>query len=291
MNGKVPALFLKYRIIEQNTQLTIYKEEIQTLSNLFQIEEYLKKPQLYEKHREFLLPLDLFLKNHKEELEFSISKNERAYQIWNDEKILDNPTCNSMIKQNQLTQKLNYYTTPEPFFDYLHTQKENMTILVIENKDTWYTMRKIMYPLEKECYLLGNKIDVLLYGEGNKITKLEALEEYEKEIIQKNCKFLYWGDLDYTGIDLYERVVKQNKNTNIQLFQQIYKLMLGQKEIEELGQIRKKQNTKVNLDVFLKPFDSKSQEKIIKILNQNRYIPQEVINAHTLKQICKEKEN
>lgn len=81
---------------------------------------------------------------YSEELHTPLAKNERAYQIWNDEKILDNSLCKSMIKWNELEKMLNYYLTLEPFFDYLHTKKEKMTMLIIENKDTWYTMRKIM---------------------------------------------------------------------------------------------------------------------------------------------------
>ncbi len=135
---------------------------------------------------------------YSEELHTPLAKNERAYQIWNDEKILDNSLCKSMIKWNELEKMLNYYLTPEPFFDYLHTKKEKMTMLIIENKDTWYTMRKIMNEQKGECYLGSQEIDGLIYGEGNKITKPQALEEYEEKILQRKCQFLYWGDLDYT---------------------------------------------------------------------------------------------
>jgi hypothetical protein len=43
---------------------------------------------------------------------------------------------------------LNYYETPEPFFTYdiAHGDKNTnrRNILVIENKDTWHTLRRIM---------------------------------------------------------------------------------------------------------------------------------------------------
>lgn len=281
---------MKYRIIKQEETNKNYTNEIQTLCNMLNIEEYLKRPNIYEKHRDLLLILNKFLIQNKELLKVQMSKNERAYQIWNDEKILDDSLCKAIIKWNNLEEKLNYYLTPEPFFDYIHTKKEEMNILVIENKDTWYTMRKVMNEVEKECYIENVEIDALLYGEGNKITKPKALEEYEKEVVQRKCNFIYWGDLDYTGIEMFERVIVQNKESNIILFTKIYERMLNIKEIENLGKIKNNQNHNISLDLFLNNFASKEKDKIKTILKNDYYIPQEIINADVLRKICEEKD-
>jgi len=290
MNGKIPSLFLKYKIIKSLEQKTDYAAEIRTLCDLINIEEYLNKQNIYEKHRKLLIPLNAFLVKHRKELDIPISKNERAYQIWNDEKILDNSLCKSIIKWNNLEGKLNYYLTPEPFFDYIHSKKEKMNILIVENKDTWYSLRKVINGLKKDCYLFGIEIDGVLYGEGNKITKEKVLEEYETEVMQRECYFFYWGDLDYTGIDMFERVVSQNKNAQISLFTKIYEMMIDLKDLELLGKIKHKQNDNISLELFIKSFNGSYQEKIKYILNKNCYIPQEIINAAILKNICKEKE-
>lgn len=258
---------------------------------MLNIEEYLKKPKIYEKHRELLKTLNIFLIKNKDKLKIPISKNERAYQIWNDEKILDSSLCKNIIKWNNLEETLNYYLTPEPFFDYIHIKKEKMNILVIENKDTWYTVRKVMNDKHGEFYLGNLEVDVLVYGEGNKITKLNALREYEKQVIQRKCDFYYWGDLDFTGIEMFERVVIQNKEISIKLFSEIYNKMIDIKKIEELGKIKHNQNQNITIDLFLNYFTLEYQEKIKEILSRNRYIPQEIINAEILKNICREKGN
>lgn len=279
---------MKYRIIKDNSINIELKAEIQTLCPLLSIEKYLKNIKTYEKHREIILPLNSFLIKNMKELENPISKNERAYQIWNNEKMLDDNICKSVIKWNELEELLNYYLTPEPFFDYIHRKKEKVNILMIENKDTWYTLRKLITPMNEECYLFNQEIDVLIYGEGNKGTKPFALEEYEKDIIQRKCNFLYWGDLDYTGIELFERIVKQNPNTSILLFTKIYEKMIEAKDINQLGNIRKKQNKQIEKNIFLQSFSKTYQEKIQEILKQDKYIPQEIINANILKNIIKE---
>lgn len=249
---------------------------------MLNIEGYLKRPSVYQKHRELLLVLNDFLIQNKEKLKIPISKNERAYQIWNDEKILDNSVCKNIIKWNKLEGIMNYYLTPEPFFDYIHNKKEEMNILVIENKDTWYSVRKVMNDVKDKCYIVNIEIDGLLYGEGNKITKEKALEEYEKEVMQRKCNFIYWGDLDYAGIEMFERVVTQNKNSNIRLFYEIYIKMINEKQMEKLGKIKKKQNHDINLDLFLNYFSYEYKEKIKLILKNDYYIPQEIINAEVL---------
>lgn len=276
--------------MKSSEQETNYDREIRTLCDLINIEEYLNKPSIYEKHRELLLPLNTFLIKNRKDLDIPISKNERAYQIWNDEKMLDDSLCKSIVKWNRLEEKLNYYLTPEPFFDYIHCKKEKMNILIVENKDTWYSLRKIINSLKNECYLCDIEIDGVLYGEGNKITKEKALEEYENEVIQRKCSFLYWGDLDYTGIEIYERVVNQNKNAEISLFTKIYEIMIDAKDLDLLGKIKHNQNNNISLELFIDSFDKKYQERIKYMLNKNSYIPQEIINAAILKNICKEKE-
>ena len=290
MNGKIPSLFLKYKIVKLVKQEINYDSEIRTLCDLINIEKYLNKPKIYERHRDLLIPLNTFLVKNKKELEIPVSKNERAYQIWNDEKILDDSLCKSIVRWNNLEEKLNYYLTPEPFFDYIHCKKEEMNILIVENKDTWYSLRKTISSLETECYLCEIEIDGVVYGEGNKITKKEALEEYETEVIQRKCSFFYWGDLDYTGIEMFERVFSQNKNAQISLFTKIYEMMIDLKDLDLLGKIKHNQNDNVPLELFMQSFNENYQEKIRYILNKNCYIPQEIINATILKNICKEKE-
>ncbi len=162
-----------------------------------------------------------------------------------------------------------------------------MNILIIENKDTWYSVRKVINEIQKEIYIGNTRIDAILYGEGNKITKEKALEEYEKEIIQRKCNFIYWGDLDYTGIEMFQRTVIQNKNSSICLFFEIYEKMLDTKEIQQLGKIKNRQNTNINIDLFLSFFTTTYKEKIKLILNKNRYIPQEIINAEILRKLLR----
>ena len=286
-NGKIPSLFMKYRIIKNKETEEETIKEIKHLSPELKIEKYLNHKETYKKQRKEIKKLDEFLKSKKEKLQTKISKNERAYQIWGYEKMLDTQIGKSIINFNELEEKLNFYLTPEPFFDYILEQKEKMTILIIENKDTWYTLRKIAKDNKmRTIKILGTPIDGLIYGEGNKITKPNALEDYEKEMLDTQAKFIYWGDLDFTGIDMFERVKKSNKKANIKLFTSIYEKMVELAENKDLQEIHKEQNKNINLNEFLYNFEKQeTQEQIKQILEANRYIPQEILNYEELKKI------
>ena len=288
-NGKIPSLFLKYKVLITDNKNVEFENEIKHLSSEFEISKYLSNIEIYKKHREELLVLDEFFKKDSDKLNIKISKNERAYQVWGYEKMLDTSTLRYIIKINNLEEKLNYYLTPEPFFDYIPKIKDNMTILIVENKDSWYTLRKIFMQNNSskndEIFgidMLGTAIDGLLYGEGNKITKPNAIEDYEKQMLNKKTNFLYWGDLDFTGIDMFQRVKKQNEKSNIKLFTRIYEKMIDISEIQNLSKIRNKQNKNINLEDFLDNFSKEYIEKINLILSKNLYIPQEVLNYEVL---------
>ena len=286
LNGKIPSLYLKYKIIEDEGKKITLENEIKSLSPYLAINKYLKNMEKYMEHREVLLELDYFLKHSFDKLKIKLSKNERAFQIWGYEKMLDSSLTKSVISYNDLSDMLNYYLTPEPFFDYIPSIKSNMNILIIENKDTWYTLRKLMSENNnKSINLLGIMIDGLLYGEGNKITKENAIWEYEHDVINEKINFYYWGDIDFSGIDLFERVKKANVSCNINLFSNVYVKMVELSENIELKNILKNQH-KFDYTNFLNELKNEKISIAIKnILELNKYIPQEILNYAELKKI------
>ena len=184
-NGRLPPLFNRYRIIKPEEDYTISLESIRRLNPLLNLAGYLQRPELYKKHIEFVEGISKYLWFAQDLLDRPMSRKERSFSVWGREKFLDEHLAlvREVLKYNHLEEDfLNYYDTPEPFFEYHHSQAEQMTVLVIENKDTWYTFRKLMQATGNNN-IAGTVINVLLYGEGNKITKKGALEEYQATML------------------------------------------------------------------------------------------------------------
>ncbi|MBQ3666171.1 MAG: hypothetical protein II919_08720 [Lachnospiraceae bacterium] len=143
-NGKKPALPMKYWWIEEDEDYSELMEEIKyRLSPDIQIEFYLKKPEVYKKEREFVLMLSEYLTHHKDRLDILISMNERSYDIWKREKFLSKEQGKTILSHCGIDwEYLNYYETSEPLAYYSATKSTPQNILVVENLDTFYSMRK-----------------------------------------------------------------------------------------------------------------------------------------------------
>jgi hypothetical protein len=286
-NGKkTNTLYNKYKLLLPQEDYSDIIEEIKLLSSEFNHQAYLDKPKEFVKYRIEIKALDEFFKKRKNELQVPVSINERSFQIWGREKLLkDENVIQRIFAFNNLAlEMLNFYETPEPFFEYIHNYEHHMDILIIENKDTWYSMRKFMK--DKNGFKFVNNYNALLYGEGKKVIRNNNMLSYYDREIMKGCSntYHYFGDLDYEGIGIFLNLKKLYPDLNIALEVKFYELMLN---ICEPGKLPYTKDGQVEFDIsdFLEEFDSEHQAKIIDILGSGRYIPQEIINYKVLNEI------
>ena len=183
---------------------------------------------------------------------------------------------------------LNFYDTPEPFFEYVHSHSREMTALILENKDTWFSFRKLMQATGKSR-IAGTEVNLLLYGEGNKITKKAALTDYVQGMLRgqvgQTIRFLYFGDLDREGIRLFFRTREANPGLSIQPFAPLYQLMLKLAEGREMPESQDKRDIPVDTEQFARLLGNEEADAIRRLWDHDRYIPQEIINYQVLSDI------
>ena len=288
-NGMTPPLYKRYRIIKEEPNYTDKIHKIRKLHSVFNIEGYLNQLAKYVEHEVWLDVLDRFIKQSSDVLNMPMSINERSFQIFSREKALkDDKSLISVLNFNPgLREMLNYYMTPEPFFAHNITSinvndNSKLNILIIENKDTWYTLRKVMNPDNNN--LFGVQFHVFIYGEGKKITRItNSLTDYNKLTYSNNnnrCTYYYFGDLDYEGIGIYEDLKSRNSGLDIKLMVPLYIMMLSKSDGEDIDLPETKENqVRRGLGAFLSSFEPSLHYKITNILNSNRYIPQEILNC------------
>lgn len=282
-NGRRPALYNKYRILKPVSDYSSVLEDIKLLHPKFNHSKYAKQPEMYIKYREEINLLSNFLWQNEELLENQMSINERSFQIWGIEKLLKEKTViNSIFHYNDWDLSLlNFYETPEPFFEYNFANENEMNILIIENKDTWFSIRKIMR--EDGLNHLFRKYHILLYGEGKKIiSRNNRLKEYDQLLKGSTNTYYYFGDLDYEGIEIYQTLLFNNKDLSINLCTELYSWMVQEAKKYILPKTKSGQR-KVDIHEFLKDFDEVESEDIKNILNNGLYIPQEILNKPLFK--------
>ena len=282
-NGLIPPLQRKYRILHPEIDLRDEGNEIMLLSPLLQISGYLKNRALYRKHRDILLPLSAFLKTRQDTLRSPMSKNERAYAIWRNEKALDDSHYQSVLRYNQLEPFLHSYQTPEPFFDYFCAPAESGDILILENKDIWYTLRKLLIQAPEKRRLFGLTLDGILYGEGKKVARPGALTEYAA-LSGSRQRYWYCGDIDLEGFSIFEAVCRANPDLPISLFAAGYHAMVQRGLEEGIAPCPKQQESPGDLDGVLSGCLPEDQAAIKLLLGRGGYIPQECLNYPFLRE-------
>ena len=285
-NGKKPTLYKRYRIVYEEEDLSGYIDELDyKLVSRFNISYYKKNIKKYIEHRKYILLLNSFIKNNEEMLRIPLSMNERSFQIWGREKFLQKEEGKLILKNLGIDLKyLNYYDTSEPLAYYSRSKKSPQNILIVENKDTYYTIRK--YLINSSSTILGVDIDTVIYGGGKGIIK--AFNDYEISVedylSNKDNTIYYFGDLDYEGILIYEGLfTKYREIYSIKLFVNGYIKML--EKVDRLNIIlpltKEGQNRNIS-NYFIDSFSENYRNTIIKILDDNYYIPQEIINISDL---------
>lgn len=275
-NGKRPSLYNTYTIIREKEENPEWIDELRYLSTKLDNNYYIKHLRQYAKVREYVLLINRYMETQSECLEWEESVNERSFEIFQREKFIAEEGGKTLLKNLNLTfEQLNIYETSEPLAYYSKEKSIPQNIVFIENKDTFYSMRK--YLLEGNSTIFGQKIGTLIYGGGKRI--LRSLKDFhvsaEPYMLDERNEYLYFGDLDYEGIGIYEALYEEMKSERIvRPFVEAYIRMIEKTEHMELPMTKKGQN-RTSLGIFEGFFNQTELEKIHTILQSDRYIPQE----------------
>lgn len=288
-NGRKPALpvmFWKYE--DEKDYTDIYKELDFGIHPLVNTEYYRKHPEKYEEDAGKVRLLSNYLKDNSSLLSVEETMNERSFEIFKKEKFFQKEGgikfCEKLgIDRN----KLNYYETSEPLSYYSHSKDFPQNILIIENKDTFYDIRRHLRINEAD--VLGIRFNTLIYGAGKGIWN--SFADYAsgaESYFKAGNELLYFGDIDYEGIIIYEHLVKKQwkcgtgEIIDIKPFVRAYESMLDKAEkmgFSNMPFTKEKQNSNIE-NIFLDYFSENRKAQILNLLKEGKYIPQEILNEH-----------
>lgn len=284
LNGKKPALYKEYWVIEKKKDYSAFIEELSyQYVPAISTDYYLHHLQEYQEDREWLLLLNEYLKKYQKQLETPLAMNERSFAIWYREKFIKEEQGKKILKRCGISiDMLNLYETTEPLAYYVHTRTTPQNMLILENKDTFYSMRKLLMAGREE--ILSIKIGTLIYGAGKGV--LRSFQDFaicgEPYMREKGNELYYLGDLDYEGILIYERLAKLFEEfCEIRPFCQGYMRMYEkacQIGLDKLPFTKEGQNQNIGTK-FWSYFRSEQVDNMQALLKGKRYIPQEILNV------------
>lgn len=286
LNGKNPPLYNRYNIHQEKRDYSYYEDELKhRLNYQLNTNYYIKHMEQYEEDREYIIKLSNFLNKDSALLDIQVSENERSFQIWSREKYLKSEGGKRLLSNLEIsTDRLNIYPTTEPLAYYSVHKNTPQNILILENKDTFYTIRQ--YLIKGNTGIFGEDIATVMYGRGKDIWK--TFKDFslcmEPYLICRENDILYLGDIDYEGILIYEQLYKSFRESFlVKPFVQAYYYMVDKyiKNNIILPVSKEGQNKNIE-DIFLNSFSEEYRTKIMDILLAGRYIPQEIINLGDL---------
>lgn len=278
-NGRNPLLYNRYRIVmpdrdkKQISQEVMH--ELQSLHPKLDKGFYFNNPASYKEDNNYVLMLSQYFldSSQSKSLKYRCTMNERSFEILNDEKFLESRGKVILRRLGLSLQDLNCYKTLEAFFYILFEPKDRLNVLIIENKDTFYSVLKYLERKpDKELY--GINMDMLIYGEGKKIVNSFSFLN-EVTMGTPVDRVYYFGDLDFEGIGIFNSLASKYGKHLIVPHINLYKELI---RAARKPPVLKTNQSGTYLELFLMYFDEQIKEKITEILYNGKYIPQEAVN-------------
>lgn len=208
LNGKTPALHQSYWIVEAAPDYGRQMEELKfEMVPTIRTDYYLAHMDVYLAEEKWVKLLNSFFLEYGGRRLEPVSLNERSFQIWGREKFLGREQGKKILAHCGVALKdLCVYDTTEPLAYYSVSRKVPQGILILENKDTFYSMRRFL--LGGAERIMGEEIGTVVYGGGKGILRSFADFGFcvEPHIKDARNQILYFGDLDYEGVGIYERL-------------------------------------------------------------------------------------
>ena len=311
LNGKKPALHRSYWLVEDTVDYSGLIEELKyDITPEIKTDYYMNHLDVYQEEKKWVNLLNDYFSKQKgkeispwscqqepEKWQDVISLNERSFQRWGREKFLQREQGRRILAHCGVeTQQLGVYETTEPLAYYSVSRMIPQTVVILENKDTFYSMRlHLMNMCKEQCsgIIFGVEVGTVVYGAGKGI--LRSYEDFrfcvEPHINERENQILYFGDLDYEGIGIFERLAGLFDAEGIEIccrvtghrvlpFIQAYEKMVEKAErcgIDFLPESSEKQNRNLS-GLFWSFFPKNLQDKMLQILESGKYIPQEIVN-------------
>jgi len=276
-------IWINYWIVEEEKDYSEYLDELYySYVPAISTEYYLKNLDKYEEDRKWLLLLNRYLKENTDDLKKTQSLNERSFEIWHREKFIKEEQGKKILKRCKIPMDvLNIYETTEPLAYYVNSKDTPQNILIIENKDTFYSMRRCL--IQGKTDIFGVDISTIIYGAGKAVWA--SFRDYdlcaEPHMKSDENILYYFGDIDYEGILIYEKLVSFfEEKHEIRPFVAAYERMVSEAEnigFEEMPKMKEGQNANIT-DKFYSYFSIDMINKIRNLLQDGKYIPQEILS-------------
>ncbi|RKZ42490.1 MAG: hypothetical protein DRQ49_01740 [Gammaproteobacteria bacterium] len=196
-----------------------------------------------------------------------VAVRERSFEIFNDEKLLDEFSKTQPFKQGRIELSvLRCVITPEPLaWEKGPSGSESKPCLVVENSATWRTLS--LWNRDNGAY------SSVVYGGGNKFSQTWQGLELIREIAPFDL-ILYFGDVDYDGLMIPFRAARNiHESLDVSLILDIELYEVLRCAVPKNRWCKNQQRT-IN-DDLLNWLPAKLKDWLVEVISNHFRIPQE----------------
>ncbi|MFD2216845.1 Wadjet anti-phage system protein JetD domain-containing protein [Metabacillus endolithicus] len=275
-NTRTPSLAYFYRIHKQQLKRD-YHEKLKKyrlqLHPSIKLDSYFgSDPSQWEKDHHYLLKIHQYIEKFGFP-KYEVPAPERSVELVGDEKWMTDKQGKELLERIGLWSRMKVIPVSDPLMFAVNPatlSNQSLKHLIVENKTTFQALVDT---------LTQTDFSTLIYGSGNKIIK--SIEQFERQLPISNVVhiFYYFGDIDRSGIFIWERL---NEKKPIQLALPFYRACLDKTSIK--GKINQRSDQSA-IEAFLKFFTEEESERIQSVLNNGHYYPQEILKTSELQAI------
>lgn len=281
----LPADFWQISLEEDGSELL---EEIdQTFPAQFSTDYYIHHWRDYQKHRQAVQDLIAWVQTSRARLKRIIPQKERFYEIWKDEKFSPARAA-AILRHLELPEDFLFcQAMPDPVQRLFLADPGSLvdTVLITENKDAFCSIRSCMEKGQRVFF--GQTLDGVLYGNGRSLySAVGGLVDTPFFRLTKT-RLLYWGDLDWAGIDIFRGFQEKYPMLHIELCKTACLQMLEQAQKQGGWSPCRDDQSKYapsarNAQSFWNCFSLDEQQQMLEALEKGERIPQEIVTEEML---------
>ncbi len=219
-------------------------------------------------HYQHWLMVDNWLKSGERNAPI-VPVRERSFEIFNDEKLLDDFSTTQAFKQGKIELSvLRCVITPEPLaWEKGASGSESKPCLVIENSATWRTLS--LWNRDNAAY------SSVVYGGGNKFSQTWQGLEWVREVAPFDV-IHYFGDVDYDGLMIPFRAARRiSESLDIPLILDIELYQILRRTIPKKRWCKNKGSQRTINDELLNWLPNNLRDWLVEVIASHFRIPQE----------------
>lgn len=276
-NSFEPSLAYKYRIHKHRLK-NIYYKDLQLYRTKFHHEidldaYFLLDPVVFYQDLPYLEKINKYIRLNGLPSE-KVPAPERSFEIVQNEKWIEKGGI-AVLDRTNLFEKLKVASVSDPLMMAINPQRINdkkQYHLIVENKTTYQALLPAIVP---------SSFATLIYGVGQKIAK--SIENFAEQYpVQAEHVFYYFGDIDYSGIKIWFDVNKRvNAIPALPFYEACFMKNAG------IGKTNQTKN-ETALEQFVTYSNENFKMKILNLLDEGKYYPQETLKTKELQTILLE---